>query len=230
MDYQLTSVKELTSNWEEISQSYKAREAEFIEAWKNFMADCDSRDSKVAERKAELLKENQEYGRQLEALGKEYAKDMLDGQEKKSSVIKQQMQEVASKRAANGVLIASVERPMYSEKLLQEAEDAFAALGDASMQLSMEKTALQNTLDSMIEDLKKLNKAISFVSDFKVHESYDLRMHRRYNGQSEETERPAGAGGFSAKRIAINPDSLDADIDYVSGTWPLHGSVSDSQY
>lgn len=205
MDYLNITVQGIKDRWQDLAADFKEKSIQFTEAWKRFMNDCDSRDRKVDERKAELLAEIQEYDKQLESLGTEYTAFMLENQEEHAATIKQKMTDISSRRAANEVLIGSLGKAAYSESLLQAAEEAYENLGNASMTLDSEKGIIRDALDKMLNELESLNGTIAYAGDIRVETSYSERMYRRFNHQSEEGDRPAGSPAFVAQRTVVNP-------------------------
>lgn len=185
MDHLNITLTEFVDRWQELSKDYNEKKSEFVDAWKRFMSDCDSRDRKVQERKDDLLAENQAFDQQLESLGSQYTAFMLEGQEEDAAAIKQQMVEITSKRQANEVLINSVDKVTYSEKLLHVAEEAFDELGTAAAALNEQKGEFRDVIECMEKALKNMGDAILYAGDTTAESKYDLRMHRRFNHQSE---------------------------------------------
>lgn len=186
MDYMNITVQEISNRWQELSADYNEKISRFMEAWHRFMNDCNARDRKVEERKAAMLEENQTLTQQLESLGTKYTAFMLDGQEKSAADIKEQMTEISAMRSANEVLIGSLGKAAYSESLLQEAEEAFEAFGEASMMLTEKKPEIRDAIDSIVDDLNKLQEKISYAGDSSIEEKYCRRMYQRYNHQPEQ--------------------------------------------
>lgn len=185
MDYLNITLTEFIERWQELAKDSNEKDSAFVDAWKRFMNDCDARDSKVQDRKAELSAENQAFDQQLESLGSLYTALMLDGQDEKAAAIKQQMAEITSKRAANEVLINSVDKVTYSEKLLHAAEEAFEEAGTASAALIAQKGEFRDVIENMKKTLNDMGNAILYAGDSTVEDKYNLRMHRRYNHQPE---------------------------------------------
>ena len=185
MDHMNITMQDFLERWLELSKDYNEKQSAFGDAWKRFMNDCDERDRKVEERKNELLAENQGFDQQLESLGSEYTAFILEGQEEKAAAIKQQMAEITSKRAANEVLINSVDKVTYSEKLLHAAEEAFDKLGDAAMTLNQNKGEFRDAIDNLEKVLDNMRDKIRYTGDSTVDTKYDLRMHQRFNHQPE---------------------------------------------
>ena len=186
MDYQNTTPQEVMDRWQELSKDYKEKKSEFVDAWKRFMSDCDSRDRKAQERKADLSADKQAFDQQLESLGGQYTAFMLEGQEEEAAAIKQQMAEITSKRQANEALINSVDKVTYSEKLLHAADKAFDEYGIASMALNEKKAEFMDAIESMKKVLEDMDKAIMRAGDGTAEGQYHFRMHRRFNHQPEE--------------------------------------------
>lgn len=230
MDFLNITVAGITEAWEKLAASIKESEGKFFDAWKNFMDDADSRDRKVAERKAELIHENQDIGQQLEDLGNLYTECMLEENEEKAAAIKQQMAELASKRAANGVLITSVEKPPYSEILLKAADAAFDDYGSASTELYQRRSEIQEAVDSMISTLEKLQREIYYNSGSTLPADYNMRMQRRYNGQSEFPNEGSKGFGFKATRAVINDADADGSVNRDNGFYPFHRSTGDPDF
>lgn len=186
MDHMNTTLQEVKDCWQKAYDDYKAKSSQFVNAWQRFMDDCDARDRKVADRKSILRGENQVFTQQLDSLGGQYMALMLDGLEEKAASIHQEMTEIASKRSANDVLINSVEKVAYDEKLLQEAEEAFETLGTASMELSIQKGQVQETVEDMLKTLNGLKDDMFNVGGAFVESTYVMRMHQRFNHQPEQ--------------------------------------------
>ena len=204
MDHLNITMQDFWERWLELAKDYNEKKAAFMNAWNHFMNDCNSRDRKVEERKNELLAENQCFDQQLESFGSEYTAFMLDGQEEKAAAIKQQMAEISSRRAANEVLISSVDKVTYSEKLLHAAEKAFDEAGTASAALIKQKSEFRDTIESMKSVLENLEDAVSNAGDFTMESKYDLRMHRRFNHQPEDGDGLVGGPAFIEHRVVVN--------------------------
>ena len=205
MDFMNTTVQGIKDRWQDLAADFQEKSTQFVEAWKRFMNDCDSRDRKVQERKAELLAENQEYDKQLESLGSEYTAFMLENQQDQAATIKQQMTDITSRRAANEVLISSLGKAAYSESLLQEAEAAYENLGNASMRLDSEKGTIRDALDDMLKELESLKGTIAYAGSITLEATYSERMYRRFNHQAEEGDRQVGSPAFVEQRTVVTP-------------------------
>jgi len=205
MDFMNTTVQGIKDRWQDLAADFKEKSNQFVEAWKLFMNDCDSRDRKVEERKAQLLAEIQEYDKQLESLGSEYTAFMLENQEDQAATVKQQMTDISSRRAADEVLIGSLGKAAYSESLLQAAEEAYENLGYASMTLASEKGTIRDTLDDMLKELESLKGTIVYAGDITVEATYSERMYRRFNHQAEEGDRPVGSPAIVMQRTVVTP-------------------------
>ena len=186
MDYMNITLQEFMDRWQELSKDYKEKKSEFVDAWKRFMSDCGSRDRKVEERKADLLAENQAFDQQLESLGSQDTAFMLEGQEEEAAAIKQQMAGSTSKRSANDVLISSVDKVTYSEKLLDAAEEAFEEFGIAADAMNDQKSEFMDVIESMKKVLEDIDSSILRAGDMTIECEYHLRMHRRFNHQPEQ--------------------------------------------
>lgn len=186
MDHLNITLTEFVERWQELAKDCNEKQSAFVDAWKEFMNDCDARDRKVQERKVKLSAENQGFDQQLESLGSQYTAFLLEGQEKEAAAIKQQMAEITSKHAANAVLINSVDKVTYSEKLLHAAEEAFEEYGTASAALIQQKGTFRDVIESMKKVLDDMNDTILYAGDSTIETKYDLRMHRRYNHQPEQ--------------------------------------------
>ena len=204
MDYLNITLQAFIDRWQQLLKDFNEKRTEFGDAWQRFMSDCDSRDRKVKERKANLSAENQAFDQQLESLGSQYTAFMLEGQEGDAAAIKQQMAKITSKRQANEALINSVDKVTYSEKLLRAAEEAFEGFGTAAAALNEQKGEFWDVIESMKKALENTEDAIRYAGDTTVENKYSLRMHRRYNGQSEEDERSVGSPAFIEHRKVVN--------------------------
>lgn len=183
MDYFTTTLKELTDLWATISANNREKNGQFVAAYQKFMTDCDIRDSKIADRRADLQRENQEHAQSMESLGEAYTKAILDGDDKQAAEIKVQIDKLAAQRMANEALINNLGRAAYSESLLKAAEAAFDRLGDASTELQAQRRDVLEVIDTLKRELNKLYDDVFNAGLWDISNKYDMRMHRRFNHQ-----------------------------------------------